>query len=79
MLVNFMDEDYILANKYRKLIFEALNLEQTNIEFIAKKHRIALSIAKKVIDDFEKQKLVEKKQNRYILTDKGKKIAEKLS
>ena len=79
MLVNFMDEGYILANKYRKLIFEALNSGQTNIEFIAKKHRIVLSIAKKVIDDFEKQKLVEKKQNRYILTDKGKKIAEILS
>jgi len=74
-----MDEGYILANKYRKLIFEALNSGQTNIEFIAKKHRIAQSIAKKVIDDFEKQQLVEKKQNRYILTDKGKKIAETLS
>ena len=74
-----MDEGYILANKYRKLIFKALNSGQTNIEFIAKKHRIVQSIAKKVIDDFEKQQLVEKKQNRYILTDKGKKIAEKLS
>jgi predicted transcriptional regulator len=74
-----MDEDYILANKYRKLIFEALNSGQTNIEFIAKKHRIILNIAKKVIDDFEKQELVEKKENRYVLTDKGKKIAEILS
>jgi predicted transcriptional regulator len=74
-----MDEGYILANKYRKLIFEALNSGQTNIEFIAKKHRIVQSIAKKVIDDFEKQQLVEKKQNRYILTNKGKKIAETLS
>lgn len=74
-----MDESYILANKYRKLIFEALNSGQTNIEFIAKKHRIVQRIAQKVIDDFEKQQLVEKKQNRYILTNKGKKIAETLS
>ncbi len=73
-----MDEGYILSNKYRKLIFEALDSGQTNIEFIAKKHRIVPSIAKKVMDDFEKQQLVEKKQNRYILTEKGKKIAETL-
>jgi predicted transcriptional regulator len=74
-----MDEGYILANKYRKLIFEALNSGQTNIEFIAKKHRIVQIIAKKIIDDLEKQEIVEKKQNRYVLTDKGKKIAEILS
>lgn len=79
MLVKLMDEGYILANKYRKLIFEALNSGQTNIDFISKKHRIVPSIAKKIIDDFEKQELVEKKQNRYILTEKGKKIAEILS
>ena len=74
-----MDEGYILANKYRKLIFEALKTGQTNIEFISKKHRIIPSITKKIINDFEKGKLVEKKQDRYILTDKGKKIAEILS
>ena len=74
-----MDEGYILANKYRKLIFEALNSGQTNIQFIAKKHRIVPSIAKKVINDLEKQKLVEKKQNGYVLTDKGKKIVGILS
>ena len=74
-----MDEGYILANKYRKLIFEALNSGQTNIEFIAKKHRIVRSIATKIINDLEKQQLVEKNHNKYILTDKGKKIAEILS
>lgn len=74
-----MDEGYILANKYRKLIFKALYSGQTNIEFMAKKHRIVKSIVQKVIDDLEKQQLVEKNQNKYILTDKGKKIAETLS
>ena len=74
-----MDEGYILANKYRKLIFEALNSGQTNIEFIAKKHRIVRSIATKIINDLEKQQLVEKNHNKYILTDKGKKIAVSLS
>ncbi len=71
-----MDEGYILSNKYRKLIFEALYSGQSNIKFIAKKHRIVQSVAIMIIDDFEKQQLVEKKQNKYILTNKGKKIAE---
>ena len=78
MLENIMDEGYILSNKYRKVIFEAIATGETSITFIAKKHRIIRAVANKVINDFEQNKLIENKNNRVSLTDKGKKLAETL-
>jgi Mn-dependent DtxR family transcriptional regulator len=78
MLVKFMDEGYILSNKYRKIIFEALTSGENNIMIIAKKHRVFPNIAKKIIKEFEKNELVELKENKYILTEKGEKIAQAL-
>jgi len=73
-----MDEGYILSNKYRKIIFEAIATGETNIIFIAKKHRIIRTVANKIINDFEENKLIENKNNRITLTDKGQKLAETL-
>jgi len=78
MLVNSMDEGYILSNKFRRTIFDGLMLGETSIDRIAKKHRIIRSVAIKIADDFIKGGLLEKKGNKYILTEKGEKIAENI-
>jgi len=56
-----MDEGFILSNKYRRSIFDELASGETDINRIAKKHRIIIQVAERV--------------NRYILTDKGEKLA----
>jgi len=71
-----MDEGYILSNKFRRTIFDALSSGETNIDYIAKKYRIIPTVAKKVVDDFINGGILEKKQNRYILTKEGEKLAE---
>ena len=76
MLVKSMDEGYILSNKFRRTIFDGLASGETNIDRIAKKHRIIRSVAMRVIDDFINGGILEKKNNRYILTEEGKKLAE---
>jgi len=70
-----MDEGYILSNKYRRTIFDGLASGETNIDRIAKKHRIIRSIAIRIADDFINGGILEKKNNRYELTDEGKKLA----
>lgn len=73
-----MDEGFILSNKYRITIMEGLASGETDIYSIAKKHRIIPSVAKKIIDNFIQGELVKKNNNKYILTEKGKKIAENI-
>ena len=76
MLVqNYMDEGYILSNKYRRAIFDELASGESDINRIAKKHRIVSSIADKVIDDFVKSGILLKKDNRYVFTEEGEKLA----
>jgi predicted transcriptional regulator len=75
MLVNLMDEGYILSNKFRRTIFDALASGETNIEYITKKYRIIPTVAKKVIDDFINGGILKKNGNRYILTKEGEKLA----
>jgi predicted transcriptional regulator len=75
MLVFGMDEGFILSNKYRRTIFDGLASGETDIERIAKKHRIILVVARKVADDFINGGLLEKKGNRFVLTKEGEKIA----
>jgi len=70
-----MDEGYILSNKYRRAIFDELVAGETDIERIAKKHRIILSVARKVADDFINGGILEKKGNKYFLTREGEKLA----
>ena len=69
-----MDEGFILSNKYRRAIFDELAAGETNIERIAKKHRIIPSIAKRVADDFINGGILEKKEGRYIFTSEGEKL-----
>ena len=75
MLVLSMDEGYILSNKFRRTIFDGLASGETNIDMIAKKHRIIPNVAKRVVDDFINGGILEKKGNRYVLTEEGEKLA----
>ena len=69
-----MDEGYILSNKFRRAIFDELASGETNIERIAKKHHIVHLVAKKVAEDFVNGGILEKKGNKYIFTEEGKKL-----
>lgn len=70
-----MDEGYILSNKFRRTIFDGLASGETDINRIVKKHRIIPNVAKRVIDDFISGGILEKKGNRYHLTEEGEKLA----
>ena len=70
-----MDEGYILSNKFRRAIFDGIAAGESNIDMIAKKHRIIPNVAKKVADDFINGGILEKKGNRYIFTKEGEKLA----
>jgi predicted transcriptional regulator len=70
-----MDEGFILSNKFRMAIFDEIASGETNIERIAKKHHIVLLVAKKVVNDFISGGILEKKGNKYILTQEGEKLA----
>ena len=78
MLVNLMDEGYILSNKFRRAIFDELASGEKNIDRIAKKQRIINVVAKKVVDDFINGGILEKKGNQYVLTKEGEKLADNI-
>jgi len=69
-----MDEGYILANKFRRAIFDELAAGETDIRRIAKKHRIIPKVAQRVIDEFITGGIVEQKGKTYVFTEKGKKL-----
>jgi len=71
-----MDEGFILANKFRRVIFDELVCGETDIKRIAKKNRMIPRVAQRVIDEFVTGGIVEKKGNMYIFTDEGKKLVE---
>jgi predicted transcriptional regulator len=70
-----MDEGYILSNKFRRTIFDALSAGETNINMISKKYRIIPIVTQKIIDDFISGGILEKKDNKYVLTKEGEKLA----
>ncbi len=74
-----MDEGFILSNKFRRVIFDGFASGETNIDRIAKKHRIIRNVARRVADDFINGGIVEKKGNRYVLTEEGEKLAVKIT
>lgn len=71
-----MDEGFILANKFRRVIFDELVAGETNLTRIAKKNRIIPRVAQRIIDEFITAGIVEKKGNTYVFTDEGKKLVE---
>ena len=73
-----MDEGYILSNKFRRVIFDGLASGETDIDTIAKKHRIVPNVAKKIINEFISGGIIEKKGLKYILTKEGEKLAENI-
>ena len=70
-----MDEGYIISNKFRRAIFDGFASGETNLNIITKKHRIIVNVAKKIVDDFIRGGVLEKKGNRYILTKEGERLA----
>ena len=74
-----MDEGYILSNKFRRAIFDDFASGETDINAIAKKHRIIPNVAHRVVDDFITGGVLEKKGNKYILTKDGEKLAASIS
>ena len=70
-----MDEGFILSNKFRRAIFDELASGETSIEHISKKQHIVHRVTMRVIDDFISGGLLEKKGNRYHLTQEGEKLA----
>jgi len=70
-----MDEGYILSNRFRRVIFDGLASGETDLKLITKKHRIVPNVAKKIIDEFLSEGIIEKKGVNYILTKEGKKLA----
>jgi predicted transcriptional regulator len=73
-----MEEGFILSNKYRRVIFDELTSGETNLDRIAKKHHIVRRVVQRVIDEFMNNGIIEKKENTFILTEKGKKIAQNI-
>jgi len=73
-----MDEGYILSNKFRVAVFEGFAAGETNINTIAKKHRIIPNVARKIAEDLVKTGYLEKKDNKYMLTRDGERVASKI-
>jgi predicted transcriptional regulator len=71
-----MDEGFILANKFRRVIFDELVSGETDIKRITKKNRMIPRVAQRVIDEFVTGGIVEKKGNMYVFTAEGKKLVE---
>ena len=71
-----VDEGYILSNKFRRAIFNELASGETNIDRIAKKHRIIQTIAKRTIEDFISNGIVEKQGSKYVFTKEGEKLVQ---
>jgi len=69
-----MEEGFILANKFRRVIFDELISGESDIARIAKKNRIIPRVAQRIIDEFVSGGIVEKKGNAYIFTTEGKKL-----
>ena len=71
-----MDEGYILANKFRRVIFDELVAGESDLRRIAKKNRIIPRVAQRTMDEFVDGGIVEKQGTRYVFTEEGKKLAE---
>jgi predicted transcriptional regulator len=73
-----MDEGFILANKFRRVIFDELVSGENDIGRIAKKNRLIPRVAQRIIDEFVAGGIVEKKGNTYVFTDEGKKLVDSI-
>jgi len=69
---------HLLSNRTRRRMLFELASGEGNIIRIAKKHRIILSIVKRVIVEFEQEDIVKNQQGRYIFTKKGERLRRSL-
>ena len=74
MLVVFMNEGFILSNKYRRAIFDEFASGENDINRIAKKHHLVYPVVKRIVEEFVHGGLVEKKDTKFVLTEKGEKL-----
>lgn len=73
-----MDEGFILANKYRRAVFTEIAAGESDPQMIAKKHHIIDRVVDDIVTKFIDGGLVEKKDEEYVLTGEGEKIAAEL-
>lgn len=73
-----MDEGYILSNKYRRAVFDELASGEGNVQRIAKKHRLILTVVQRVINEFEVAEIIKKQQGRYVFTEKGERLKQSM-
>ena len=59
-----VDEGYILSNKFRVAISDEIIAGETNIDRIAKKHRIIKTIAYRVAEDLLDKGILKKEDNK---------------
>lgn len=74
----FMDEGFIFANKFRRVIFDELAAGENDIKRIVKKNHLIPRVAQHIINEFIKGGIVEKKGNIYVFTHEGKKLVESI-
>ena len=74
-----MDEGYILSNKYRKAIIDEISSGEIDILRISKKHHIIPVITKRIVNEFIEGGILEKRQNKIFLTNKGQKIVNNIT
>lgn len=73
-----IDEGFILSHKFRRAVFEGFIAGETNIDRIAKKHRIIPRVAKKIAEELIEHEILTRQGNHYVLTDEGRKLGETL-
>ena len=68
----FMDEGFIFANKFRRVIFDELAAGENDIKRIVKKNHLIPWVAQHIINEFIKGGIVEKKGISMYLLMRGK-------
>lgn len=77
-IIGSMDEGFILANKYRRAVFTEIAAGESNPRMIAKKHHIIDKVVDDIVSKLIDGGLVEEKNDAYVLTGEGEKIAAEL-
>lgn len=71
MVVN---DAFVESDKFRRAVFTEIAAGETDIEFIAKKHRLVKPAAERAVNDLVEHGLVEKGDEGYALTAEGERF-----
>ncbi|MBN1281075.1 MAG: hypothetical protein JXA00_05445 [Candidatus Thermoplasmatota archaeon] len=69
-----MDEGFILANKFRRILFDELVAGEGDLRRMVKKNRLIPRVAQRIMDEFVAGGIVVKKGERYEFTEEGHKL-----